>query len=196
MLSIVQGPKEDYPCQEMTICKHRWDRRCLGLMTWKNVAPKPQPCLSSYFCEALKTTLQVLFSSLGWKLNHKIVYHCQKLSQKYAYFYSTRVNFTWEGLLEVETKMSLLVLCGNKKLVFLWTHLSLGSWHASAKFTNFNPPAMEGYSTKSSGCSVQNESSYKVPSLLDLATANTLGYHPSFCGMFSLQKGVEKYAVQ
>lgn len=104
--------------QEITVFKHQWDRICVTLMTWIYVASKPHPHLSSSFCEALKATFQVLFFSIVWKLKHKIVCNYQQLSEKFAWFCLSRINFIWESLLEVETKMLPQVLCGNKKLVF------------------------------------------------------------------------------
>lgn len=94
-------------------------------MTWKIVASKTHPHLSSFFCEALKTTLQALFFSIMWKLQYKIACNYEQLSEKFAYFCLSRINFIWESLLEEETKMSPQVLCGNKNLfffehIFLW----------------------------------------------------------------------------
>lgn len=137
-------------CQEITVFKHQWDRRCVVLMTWKNVASNVVPHLPSSFCEALKKTLHALFFSIVWKLKHKIVCNYQQINL---------LIFLCPELISCgKVWWKQAQRCCDKFFVEIKTCFSLnisflGSWQASAKLSNVNPPTMEHYSTRSSGFS-------------------------------------------
>lgn len=108
------------------------------------------------FMRLLKPRYRHYFSGLCENSNIRLYVTISSCQKNLFIFVCLELISSGKVCWEVETKMSWQVLYGNKKLVFLWTLLSLGTWQVSAKLSSFNPPIMEHYSPRSSGFSGQN----------------------------------------
>lgn len=146
--------------------------------------------------DVLKIISQVLFFRLVWKLKYKTIELSESVTQLCLFL--SAMNWFHMGKFAGSRDENVTTSSLQKeKLIFLWTLFIFQNCLASAlsKFTNFNPPTNELYSTKISVYFVQNEFSYVGPGLLDVVKANTSWHHTSFSCFGQFSRIVEKYVV-